>query len=172
MCCAPTKTQISLDISPVWSESSLSAWRNIGYTTTHWVHCQDFDQTGRMPRLIWVFAGRTDHFVCFVMRWLIFCISKFTVVYLLLEIKIRNMWFFLCKLYMYKCFARLLNLGTIKFKLYVKIKFSWIIVNVTVMYCTFFSCPFVFMLHLKFHMIYITVYTDEFLDILQQKLTK
>ena len=28
------------------------------------------DQTGRMPRLIWVFAGRTDHFVGFVMRWL------------------------------------------------------------------------------------------------------
>ena len=27
------------------------------------------DQTGRMPRLIQVFAGRTDHFVCFVMRW-------------------------------------------------------------------------------------------------------
>ena len=26
------------------------------------------DQTGRMPRLIWVFAGRTYHFVGFVMR--------------------------------------------------------------------------------------------------------
>ena len=30
------------------------------------------DQTGRMPRLIWVFAGCTCHFVGFVMRWLIF----------------------------------------------------------------------------------------------------
>ena len=29
------------------------------------------DQTGRMPRLIWVFAGRTDHFLGFVMRRLI-----------------------------------------------------------------------------------------------------
>ena len=29
------------------------------------------DQTGRRPRLIWVFAGRTGHFVGFVMRRLI-----------------------------------------------------------------------------------------------------
>ena len=29
------------------------------------------DQTGRMPRLIWFFAGHTCHFVGFVMRWLI-----------------------------------------------------------------------------------------------------
>ena len=29
---------------------------------------EDSDQTGRMPRLIWVFAGRTNHFVGFVMR--------------------------------------------------------------------------------------------------------
>ena len=29
------------------------------------------DQTGQMPRLIWVFAGHTCHFVGFVMRWLI-----------------------------------------------------------------------------------------------------
>ena len=34
---------------------------------THWAHCKDSDQTGRMPRLIWVFAGHTDHFVGFVM---------------------------------------------------------------------------------------------------------
>ena len=27
------------------------------------------DQTGQMPRLIRVFAGRTCHFVTFVMRW-------------------------------------------------------------------------------------------------------
>ena len=31
------------------------------------------DQTGHMPRLIWVFAGHTCHFVGFVMRWLILC---------------------------------------------------------------------------------------------------
>ena len=55
----PAKTQISLGIRPVWSESSLCV---------HWVakdpsllhaDSEDSDQTGRMPRLIWVFAGRT-----------------------------------------------------------------------------------------------------------------
>ena len=51
------KTQISLDIRPVWSESSLSAWRKLGSLATHWA-----------PRLIWVFAGRS-HFVGFINRW-------------------------------------------------------------------------------------------------------
>ena len=55
----PAKTQINLDIRPVWSESSLSAWRNLGSLATHWAHSEDSDQTGRMPRLIWVFAVRT-----------------------------------------------------------------------------------------------------------------
>ena len=55
----PAKTQISLGIRPVWSESSLSAWRNLGSLATHWAHCEDSGQTGRMPRLIWVIAGRT-----------------------------------------------------------------------------------------------------------------
>ena len=55
----PVKTQINLGIRPVWSESSLSAWRNLGFLATHWAHSEDSDQTGRMPRLIWVFAGRT-----------------------------------------------------------------------------------------------------------------
>ena len=61
----PAKTQISLGIRPVWSESSLSrcpgwsesslsAWRNTGSLAT-----QDSDQTGWMPRLIWVFARCT-----------------------------------------------------------------------------------------------------------------
>ena len=40
-------------------QSSLSAWRNLGSLATHWAHSEDSDQTGRMPRLIWVFAGRT-----------------------------------------------------------------------------------------------------------------
>ena len=55
----PAKTQISLGIRPVWSESSLSAWRKLGSLATHWVHSEDSDQTGQMPRLIWVFAGHT-----------------------------------------------------------------------------------------------------------------
>ena len=53
------KTQISLGICSVWSESLLSAWRNLGTLATHWAQSEDSDQTGRMPRLIWVFAGRT-----------------------------------------------------------------------------------------------------------------
>ena len=55
----PAKTQISLGIRPVWSESSLSAWRKHGSLAIYWTHSEDSDQTGRMPRLIWVFAGRT-----------------------------------------------------------------------------------------------------------------
>ena len=67
----PAKTQISLGIRPVWAESSLSAWRKIGSLAINWAHSEDSDQTGRMPRLIWVFVGRTCHFVGFVMRRLI-----------------------------------------------------------------------------------------------------
>ena len=55
----PAKTQLSLGILPDWSESSLSAWRKLGSLATHWAHSGDSDQTGRMPRLISVFAGRT-----------------------------------------------------------------------------------------------------------------
>ena len=63
----PAKTQISLGIRPVWSESSHCA---------HWVakdpgflHAdkEDSAQTGRMPRLIWVFAGRKGHVL--VLSW-------------------------------------------------------------------------------------------------------
>ena len=55
----PAKPQISLDIRPVWSQSLLAAWRKLGSLAIHWAHSEDSDQTGRMPRLIWVFAGRT-----------------------------------------------------------------------------------------------------------------
>ena len=55
----PAKTQISLGIHRVWSESLLSAWRNLGSLATHWAHSEDSDQAGWMPRLIWVFPGRT-----------------------------------------------------------------------------------------------------------------
>ena len=52
------KTQISLGIRPVWSESSLSAWRKLGSLATFWVHSEDSDQPGHPPRLIRVFAVR------------------------------------------------------------------------------------------------------------------
>ena len=63
----PAKTRISLGIRPVWPESSLSAWRKLGSLPTHWAHSEDSDQTGRMPRLIWVFAGRTV--ILLVLSW-------------------------------------------------------------------------------------------------------
>ena len=49
----PMKTQISLSIHPVWSESSLSAWRSLWSLATHGLHCKVFDQTGRI-RVHWV----------------------------------------------------------------------------------------------------------------------
>ena len=55
----PAKTQISLCIRPVWSESLLSMWRKLGSLASHWAQSKDSDQTGRMPRLIWVFAWCT-----------------------------------------------------------------------------------------------------------------
>ena len=63
----PAKTQISLSIRAVWSESSLSAWRKRGSLATQWAHSEDSDQTGRMPRLIWVFTGRTV--ILLVLSW-------------------------------------------------------------------------------------------------------
>ena len=67
----PAKTQISLGIRPVWSESLLSAGRKLGSSATYWAHCEGSDQTGRMPRLIWAFVGHTCHFVGFVMMRLV-----------------------------------------------------------------------------------------------------
>ena len=53
----PAKTQISLGIRPVWSESSLCAqWVAKDPSFLH-ADSEDSDKTGRMPRLIWVFAG-------------------------------------------------------------------------------------------------------------------
>ena len=73
----PAKTQISLGIRPVWSESSLCAqWITKNPSFLH-ADSEVSNQTGRMPRLIWVVAGRTCHFVGFIMGRLIFCLSWF-----------------------------------------------------------------------------------------------
>ena len=75
------KTQISLAILSVWSESSLC---------TQWVAkdpkflqagSEDFDQTGRMPRLIWVFAGRTVTLLVSSRGGSIFLLIKFPLVF-------------------------------------------------------------------------------------------
>ena len=66
--CAQAKMQISLGFCPVWSESLLCAqWVAKDPSFLH-VDSEDSDQTGQMPRLIWVFAGHTCHFVNFVLR--------------------------------------------------------------------------------------------------------
>ena len=54
-------------ICPVLSESLLCAQ----WVAKEHVDSEDSDQTGQMYRLIWVFARRTNHFVGFVMQWLI-----------------------------------------------------------------------------------------------------
>ena len=45
----PGNTQLSLGIRPVWSESSLFAWRNIGSLATENVQNKESDPAGRMP---------------------------------------------------------------------------------------------------------------------------
>ena len=72
----PAKTQISLGIRTVWSESLLCTQCVAKDTSSLHADSEDSDQTGRMPRLIWVFAGRTCHFVCFVMRRVILFTSN------------------------------------------------------------------------------------------------
>ena len=55
----PAKTQISLGIRPVWSKASMCAQSKTKDPRFLHADSEDSDQTGRMPRLIWVFAGRT-----------------------------------------------------------------------------------------------------------------
>ena len=63
----PAKTQVSLGIRPIWSEPLLCAqW--VAQGPSFFMRTAKTDQTGWMPRLIWVFAGRTCHFVGFVTR--------------------------------------------------------------------------------------------------------
>ena len=66
------RRQISLGIRPVWSGSLMfTQWVTKDPSFLH-EDSKDSAQTGLMPRLIWVFAGRTCHFVGFVMRLLIY----------------------------------------------------------------------------------------------------
>ena len=67
----PLKTQIGLGNCPVWWKSSLCAqWVAKDPRFLH-ADSEDSSQTGWMPRLIWVLAGCTSHFVGFVMLCLI-----------------------------------------------------------------------------------------------------
>ena len=60
----PAKTQISLGIRPVWSESSLSAWRKLWSLATHWAHSEDWSDSADAQaelRVSWAHC----HFVVF-----------------------------------------------------------------------------------------------------------
>ena len=78
----PAKTQISLGICPVWSESSLSTWRKLGSLATHWVQSEDSDQADL--RLRWAHT----HFVGFVVLWLKLFTSKLVICILKKTIKL------------------------------------------------------------------------------------
>ena len=52
----PAKTHINLGICPVWSGSSLSAWRKFGSLATHWAQTEDSDQT-RIPRKLFEYEA-------------------------------------------------------------------------------------------------------------------
>ena len=72
---------------------------------------EDSVQAGRMPRLIWVFAGRTGHFVGFVMRRL-----KWTF------LKCINLFMFGC----YRNFTRLQTMVTMETLIYKKYPQRWL----------------------------------------------
>ena len=67
----PAKTQISLGIRPVWSEFSLCVQWVAKDPIVPYADSEDSDQTGRMPRLVWIIAGRLCHFVvfCLFLTW-------------------------------------------------------------------------------------------------------
>ena len=63
------KTQISLAPTQSDQSSLFAQWIAKDLMFLH-ADSEDSNQTGRMPRLIRVFAGRTGHFVGFVLLWL------------------------------------------------------------------------------------------------------
>ena len=67
MTVGPAKTPISLGMRPVWSESSLCAQRVAKDTSILHTDSEDSDQTGQMPRLIWVFLGHTV--ILLILSW-------------------------------------------------------------------------------------------------------
>ena len=66
----PVMTKFSLSICPVWSETLLCAQWVTKDPRFLYADSEGSGQTGWMARLIWVFAGRTCHFLGFVVRWL------------------------------------------------------------------------------------------------------
>ena len=89
-------------ICPVWSDFSLCAqWVAKDPSFLH-VDSKDSDQTGRMPRLIWFFAGCTCQFVGFVMRrlkyppYLFFWVSLGSVLVIIWYVLVPLIWLHNC----------------------------------------------------------------------------
>ena len=70
----PAKTQISLGIHPVWSESSLSAWRKLRSLATHWAHIEDWSDWADAQADLSLSWAHT-HFVGFIVSWLKLCLT-------------------------------------------------------------------------------------------------
>ena len=73
--CAPSEDRSAWASSQSDQSSLCAQWVAKDPSFLH-ADREDSDQTGRMSRLIWVFAGRTCHFVGFVMRRLM-CVPGF-----------------------------------------------------------------------------------------------
>ena len=63
----PAKTQISLGIRPVWSESLLSAWRKLGSLATHWAQAKTLIRLGGCPGISESSLGA--HATLLVLSW-------------------------------------------------------------------------------------------------------
>ena len=73
--CAPSEDSDQPGHPPVWSESSLSAWRKLRSLDTHWAHSELWSEgasTQSDQSLRWAHS----HFVCFVMSRLIFVLRE------------------------------------------------------------------------------------------------
>ena len=63
----PTKSQISLGICPVWSESLLSAWRKLRSLATHWAQAKTLIRLGGCPG--WSEFSLDAHAILLVLSW-------------------------------------------------------------------------------------------------------
>ena len=72
----PAKTQRSLGIRPVWSESSLSTKRNLGSLATHWAHADLSLRWAHRP-YYW-FCHVAAHFECLAFSFIfaVFCFDR------------------------------------------------------------------------------------------------
>ena len=66
--CAPSEDSDQAWLPPSLIRVFAVLRSNAGPLTTYCAHSEDSHQTGRRSRLIWVSAGRTCHFVGFVVR--------------------------------------------------------------------------------------------------------